>query len=183
MSDEPDISRRAFLTRSGMAVAAAAQGTGARIVTILTDPSDPVAAAAPARWAAKELEEALTAAGCTVQTQSRMGEAAPGSLCIVAAGGSAPLAREALKAAGIAAPDKAEALVLASSKAGGKPVLVACGADARGLAYALLELADRVRHADQPLAALEIRKPIVERPANRIRGINRSFVSDVEDKR
>ncbi len=61
-------------------------------------------------------------------------------------------------------------------------MLLACGSDPRGVAYALLELADRVRHADLPLAALEVSNPIVERPANRIRGINRSFESDVEDK-
>ncbi|MBI4873229.1 MAG: twin-arginine translocation signal domain-containing protein, partial [Acidobacteria bacterium] len=173
MSDELDISRRAFLTRTGAAAALAAPGPGAREVTILADPSDPVAAAAPARWAAKELGEALAGAGCPVQTRARIGDAAPGSFCILAGGG---------KAAGVAAPGAAESLALASSKLDGRAVLAARGADARGLAYALLELADRVRHADRPLAALEVRKPIVERPANRIRGINRSFVSDIEDK-
>jgi hypothetical protein len=173
MSDELDISRRAFLARTGAASALAAPGAGTGEVTILADPSDPVAAAAPARWAAKELAEALTAAGCRVRTGTRIGDAAPGSLCIMAAGG---------KAAGVAAPGAAESLALAPSKLDGRAVVVACGSDARGLAYALLELADRVRHAERPLASLDIRQPIVERPANRIRGINRSFVSDVEDK-
>ena len=158
MSDELDLSRRAFLTGGGVAMAAAAQGTGARIVAILTNPSDAVAAAPPARWAAKELEGALVASGCEVRTHAQPGEAAPGSLCILAAGPASPRAREALQAAGVAAPGAAESLVLASSKAGGRPVLLACGADARGLAYALLELADRVRHAGQPLAALEVPK-------------------------
>ena len=45
MSDQLDVSRRVFLTGGGLAVAAAAQGTGPRIVAILADPSDAVAAA------------------------------------------------------------------------------------------------------------------------------------------
>jgi hypothetical protein len=170
------------LARTGVASAVAAQVAGSKEVSIVSDPSDPVAAAAPARWAAKELQDALVGTGCTVQTRQQIGEAPPGARCIIVAGPRAALAREALQAARAAMPDRAESLVLASSRAGGKPVLLACGRDARGLAYALLELADRVRHADQPLAALEIPKTIVERPANRVRGINRSFVSDVEDK-
>src|SRR5207248_912122 len=63
----------------------------------------------------------------------------------------------------------------------GQAVLLVAGADARGLVYASLELADRVRHAADPLAALDVAAPIVERPANPIRGINRLLVSDVED--
>lgn len=176
------LSRRDFLKRTSVAAAAAGQGAGGGEVVIVADPSDPVASASPARWAARELEGALAAAGCNVQMGQQIGEAPPGARCVVAAGTKAPLAREALKAAGVAAPDRAESLVLASSKAGGKPLLLACGDDARGLAYALLELADRVRHTDQPREALNVPRPVVERPANRIRGINRSFVSDVEDK-
>ncbi|MGH8694609.1 MAG: hypothetical protein ACREVM_10330 [Burkholderiales bacterium] len=59
-------------------------------------------------------------------------------------------------------------------KAGGRPVLLACGSDVRGLVYAVLELAD--------LPALDIRSPMVERPANAVRSVARCFVSEVEDK-
>ena len=52
----------------------------------------------------------------------------------------------------------------------------------RGLVYGLLELADRVTHAEQPLATLRQVDRIVERPANPIRSIARLFSSDVEDK-
>ncbi|MDE2265789.1 MAG: hypothetical protein KGL29_07815, partial [Alphaproteobacteria bacterium] len=60
----------------------------------------------------------------------------------------------------------------------GKPATLACGRDARGLSYALLELADRVRHG----ATLTIAKPIVERPGNPVRSIMRQFTSEVLDK-
>ena len=58
----------------------------------------------------------------------------------------------------------------------------ACGHDPRGLTYALLELADRVRLAADPIAALAVPTPILERPANTVRSITRLFSSDVEDK-
>ncbi|MGA2555920.1 MAG: hypothetical protein ABSG04_06565, partial [Verrucomicrobiota bacterium] len=61
-------------------------------------------------------------------------------------------------------------------------VTLACGSDERGLVYALLELADRVYFAAHPLEMLRTLPPASDRPANRIRSISRSFVSDVEDK-
>ena len=75
-----------------------------------------------------------------------------------------------------------EALALAPGRASGKPVLLACGHDAPGLTYALLDLADRVDNGADPIAALAIRKAVAERPANTIRSLTRLFTSDVEDK-
>jgi hypothetical protein len=48
--------------------------------------------------------------------------------------------------------------------------------------YALLELADRVNFAADPVEDLRHLRTTVESPANRIRSIARAFVSDVEDK-
>src|SRR5439155_3355981 len=75
-----------------------------------------------------------------------------------------------------------EALVLAWGELASRPVLLAGGSDARGLVYALLELADRVAHARTPLAGLDLPHPVSEQPANRIRSVARLFVSEVEDK-
>ncbi len=71
---------------------------------------------------------------------------------------------------------------MASGRVSGRSVLLACGHDPRGLAYALLELADQVRYADRPLEALRLSRPVSERPASPIRSIMRLFASDVEDK-
>ena len=60
-------------------------------------------------------------------------------------------------------------------------MLLACGYDSLGLVYSLLDLADRVRNGAGS-AALQVRKPIAEQPANTIRSVTRLFVSDVEDK-
>src|ERR1051326_3730027 len=64
------------------------------------------------------------------------------------------------------------------SLAAGQDALVASGSDVRGLVYALLEVADRVRYA----GSLKLARPFAEKPANTIRSINRCFESDVEDK-
>ncbi|MBV9897508.1 MAG: hypothetical protein JO020_25400 [Chloroflexi bacterium] len=88
-------------------------------------------------------------------------------------------ARGASAQSGLAMPEAAETLALVPLPDGS---LVAAGRDIRGLVYATLELADRVKTAvGDPLDALRPIAPIVQQPANPIRGIARLFVSDVED--
>src|SRR5262249_40920766 len=106
----------------------------------------------------------------------------PAERCVVASGAPAPLARAILANRAGAAPAGPEALALVEGTANNRPVLLACGVDARGLVHALLELADRVVYADQPLPALNVPRPVSERPANRVRAVARLFASDVEDK-
>src|ERR1035438_9936018 len=78
--------------------------------------------------------------------RERPEDAAPDDFCVVVSGTGSPFAAAALKAAAIAAPDEPESLVLLSTRAAGRLALLACAGDSRGLVYALLELADRVRH-------------------------------------
>ncbi len=111
-----------------------------------------------------------------------MDQAAEGELCVLAAGAASPLAREILEAAGASVPASPESSGLAAGQPEGRRVTLACGHDARGLVYALLELADRVRHSVNPVASLEVPKPVIERPANEVRSLARLFTSDVEDK-
>lgn len=73
-----------------------------------------------------------------------------------------------------------EALGLVPAGRDGAAVL-ATGSDPRGLVYALLELADRVEHGDDPLAALRIDRPVVQRPANAVRSVARCFASEPDD--
>jgi hypothetical protein len=155
---------------------------GAPAVSIVADPGDAIASAGPARWAAEELERALAARGVAVKRFERAAQSPAGDVCIIAAGSDAPIARDVLKRSGVTLENTAEALALVPGKAAGRPVLLACGQDVRGLVYALLELADRVRHGADAQAALAVRKPIAERPANVVRSITRLFCSDVEDK-
>jgi hypothetical protein len=151
------LNRRQFLAHAGIVA-------GAGPASITFDPSDPIASAPPARWAASEVGAALAGR----QLQAR----------IVAAGRTAPAARKVLAKAGISVPDVPEALAIVPARDEKGPYLLACGSDVRGLVFALLEIADGVRHG-QPLS---FEKPVAERPANRVRSITRCFVSEVEDK-
>src|SRR5262249_11716930 len=140
------------------------------------------AASPPARWALEQLQQALTARGAAVLQCERISEAPTGGTCIVAAGGAAPLARDALAASPLPLPGVSQGPVLAPARAGERPVPLACGSDVHGLSYALMELADRVTHTPDPRPALAVERPIVERPANAVRSAMRLFVSEVEDK-
>lgn len=186
-NDASGFSRRRFLQVSALALGGttlgaaevAAGGADPRVI-LVRDPEDPVASAPHVRWAIAELKGALTRAGIAVEETPALGNAGAG-LQIVIAGQVRPAAAAALKAAGAPAL-KAEGLAILPHAAGRPGALVATGSDARGVMYAVLELADRVEYADRPLDALREAPSSVEAPANAIRAIGRPFVSDVEDK-
>jgi hypothetical protein len=175
--DSIGFTRRNFLAGAGSAAALSRDARGAnRDVSVVVNPDDPVAGAAPSRWAAAQLQQSLAARGVAARLRDRIVQAPAGDLCVVAAGAASPVA------AGARIPAIPEALGLLAGKTAGRSILLAAGHDSRGLVYALLELADRVQFSSDPLAALAIPKPMVERPANATRSIARLFCSDVEDK-
>jgi hypothetical protein len=151
-------------------------------LVIVLDPADPIAAATPTRWAVEQLKESLARRQVGTQFVARIAEAAAGLPCLVVSANGSPQAKEILAESRLNLYEAPESLGLVPGKSGGRPVLAACGIDSRGLTYALLELADRVTHAEHPLAAFAQRRPIIERPANKIRSVMRVFASDVEDK-
>lgn len=166
------IKRRNFLGALGGAPIAWSQ-TGAQAgVAIVVDPADPVASVPRVQWAARELQQALANSGISVSRHEHVAQARTGDLCIVASGPRTD----------VPLPRAAECLALVPGQEAGQKIVRACGSDARGAVYALLELADRVRHGTDPMAALAISKPIIEQPANTIRSVQRLFSSDVEDK-
>jgi hypothetical protein len=178
-----NLNRRQFLRAAAGAAAGVTAGVSfatdqTRGVAIIVDPADAVASSAPAQWAAGELERALTENGVSARIYAHAALAPTAHLRIVAAGTASPDAAKALNAAGVKAEAVPEALALCRQE----ETVWACGNDARGLTYALLELADRVRHTDDALAALTILQPVAERPANTVRSITRLFTSDIEDK-
>ena len=184
--------RRQFIRKTGIATAVVAGSgliqfpLGARennpAISIVRDESDPVVKQPPVEWAVQYLQNTLTARGVTVQLRGQIEQVPPGQECIFVAGPGSNPARQALATVGISLPDGPECLALARGKIGTRPVLVAAGSDGRGLMYAVLELADRVRFADDPLAGLKTMKPVSEQPANTIRSVMRAFVSNVQDK-
>ena len=177
----PGLTRRGFLQLSAGSVGALGIKSS-KDVSLVTDPGDAVATSAPVIWAAQELEQALSNHGITLRRCQSVGEAPLADFCILAAAANTPRAATALQKTAIRISPAHESLVLVPSSFEGRPGLLACGSDARGLMYALLELADRVRHAEDPLRTLKIQKPVVEEPFNQVRSIGRLFVSEIEDK-
>jgi hypothetical protein len=151
-------------------------------VSIVLDPEDKIARMQISEWAVKELEKSLIARGIDVFRCSQLSGARSGDLCIAVAGSDSRIARKFLKSGKIAIPEKPEALGLIPVNSAGRQILLTAGYDARGLMYAVLELTDRVLCSSQPLKDLYLSKLVIEKPANVIRGINRLFVSEIEDK-
>jgi hypothetical protein len=191
-----DLNRREFLKRTSLALGGAAAGglasgvaaeaksprSGSKGVSVVCAPGDATASGAPVQWAIEQLEEALTVRGVPARRFERLQEAPAGDQVILVTGRSQEAAHLALPNGPMPVPDAPECLGLIPTKGQGRNALWACGSDPRGLTYALLELADRVTYTQKPMEAFDFSQPVVERPANVIRSVNRSFVSDVEDK-
>ncbi len=96
------------------------------------------------RHGSEKLAAALAAAGWSTQRANAAGP--PRNDFLVLAGSVAAHGRaaRALSATQTALPSTPEALVVRRTTVDGRPALVVCGADDRGLMYALLDLADRV---------------------------------------
>jgi hypothetical protein len=155
----------------------------ARVVKLAYSPSDPVCADASVRWALTALRAALEERGVTVrEVEAPEGPAAPAELTIRACGAAADEAALVARRAGIERPDGPESFAFVRDGDGRAAPIAAIGADSRGLVYALLELRDRVRCADDAMAALAAVKAVRERPRTPIRGVMRLFVSEIEDK-
>jgi hypothetical protein len=60
--------------------------------------------------------------------------------------------------------------------------ILATGSDIRGITYAVLELADRIRSSDLPMLDLLDAPIIIESTPNKVRSIARAFCSEIEDK-
>ena len=160
--------RRGFIRTVGWATASLAQGANARAVAIVADPFDPAVSAPPAKWATEYLRTRLSTR-VPARVVARIGDVRKGGFPIFVCSG---LVRSLMP------PPHPEGLALGPAAIDGTKVLAVAGHDSRGLAFALLEVADFADHG----GSLESLPPISEQPANRIRSVIRPFVSEVEDK-
>ncbi|PYR88406.1 MAG: hypothetical protein DMF84_28390 [Acidobacteria bacterium] len=177
--------RRDFLKSAGvvMGVSAVRRLAGAaEEVSIVIDPADPIASAAPVAWAVDELRRALDRRGSAVTMVPRIDAARAGSRTVVVAAAGSMAAQGIFKAANVTLASAGESLCLVPGAIDGRPALLASGSDVRGVVYAVLELADRAAYADSTVDPLMVPTAIVEQPANTIRSCARCFESDIEDK-
>jgi hypothetical protein len=124
---------------------------------------------ATARYGLSKLSEVLGETGHAV-SETKGGEAP--ELTIVAGLASGNIAARALKSANTPLPRLPESLAIKRMSLQGKPVLVLCGADSRGLMYAALDVADRVRWAAKSSDPLTYVHDTAESPYIAERGIS-----------
>ncbi|HXK03408.1 MAG TPA: hypothetical protein VMS37_13460 [Verrucomicrobiae bacterium] len=164
--------RRRFLKQAGQAAAGgclAGRLTAASTrMAIIADAADKMSSAGPVRWAIGELRRAVEVKGATCAVVTSAAQAEDFQAAVIIGRQEKDLPNEAFR--------------LVPGKQDEKTAVRASASDARGLVYAITELADRVQHGADPAASLRLAVPIQEKPANTVRSIARAFVSDVEDK-
>ena len=132
-SGKKNWSRRHFLQTAGSLAAVAGTDLKAPAailnpaVSLVIDPADPIAGSSQSRWAADELEQSLNARGVKVLRCSRLAQANPTGLCIIAAGSDSPLAASILKSAKINIAATPESLGICHGEIGTRNVLLASG--------------------------------------------------------
>lgn len=130
-----------------------------------------IAASDPVPWAASMLVKELTARGLRVVQAA--GPAAQGQVAIRLV----PSTTAAPAGSGVST----ESFTLSCPGGGESGDILVNATDARGAAYGLLELADRVRYADDAMLELRRTAPSSHAPATPVRGILRALVSDATD--
>jgi hypothetical protein len=153
-----------------------------QVISIIADPSDQVVSSTPCLWALQELKQALTEQGIKVQQFDSLKQAPHSSLCI-AATSNEQLQNALLEKSQAAFSKQPESLELSPFVGDNRHGILAYG-DRRGLMYALLDLADRVRQSERPVVlkhSLE-QQQVIESPCNPVRSIGRIFCSDIQDK-
>ena len=119
--DSSGFTRRNFLAGAGSAAALTRGAKGAtRDVSLVMNPDDPVAGAAPSRWAMAQLQQSLAARGVTARLRDRLAQAPAGDLCVVAAGAASAVAVAVLESAGAGIPPVSEALALLAARTAGR---------------------------------------------------------------
>jgi len=173
MSRKP--SRRTFLKLSAAAASLTAAELAralpnARRIAIVMGDDSALITSAPVQWATQKLREAITPQGIAAKGGFS-------DFTILIAPVSSPLAKVFPNRPSFTQPEST-ALIPGRNKVS----LLATGSDARGISYAVLELAERVRFSDDPIAALLLPAPLIESSPNKVRSVARAFVSEIEDK-
>jgi len=167
--------RRTFLKLSAAAASLSAaefaHAAPTANIAVLTDVT-PLLYSESINWALKQLRGSLTARGISVADSSK-------TLTIIVASATSALAKGFPGVGTIKQPETTGLIPGTHSSA---PAILVTGVDARGLVYGLLELADRGRSSDDPVAALHLAAPLIETTPNKVRSISRGFCSETEDK-
>ncbi|SFL22559.1 hypothetical protein SAMN03159341_104112 [Paenibacillus sp. 1_12] len=147
-------------------------------VAIVHDHQDPFTSHASIMWAVEQLTAALASRQVSAALAKTFNDTPEAAVKIVIVGPDSQLVHSALKATNLSLPAEAESFAVAASSG----VIVVSASDARGLIYAILELADRIQHSSHVIEELLSIESFTDKPANAIRSITRLFSCEPEDK-
>ena len=133
----------------------------------------------PVAFGIARLTGALQARGAELVSMKYWPESFGEDLYLVCGETSSRLVEMLLTENGVSPRQDPEGVLFHRCETGKGPALVVSGTDERGLMYALLELADRVRcHGPEALEQVE---DLEEYPDNRVRGVDRFVMSTRDD--
>ncbi len=170
-------SRRTFLKLSAAAVSLTAAELAhalpnGRHIAIVTDDDSPLISSEPVQWATQKLREAITPQGLAAKGGFH-------DFSILIAPVTSPMAKSFPKLPSITQPETT-ALIPENYK--GATAILVTGRDTRGIVYGILELAERIRMSDDPIATLQLPAPLIETTPNKVRSVARAYLSEIEDK-
>ena len=152
---------------------------------VITGDDEPAVRQNPTQWAVDHLIQVVRTAGAAAERAEPADAVPRGSLRVVLAGAPTlqgdigdPPGVAAAESAGAASPES----FAITRPTGEQGPVVLTASHGRGLAYALLELADRAQHSADPIGAIRSVPPSRNSPATPVRGILRTFACEVEDK-
>ncbi len=151
-------------------------------VVVVIDSNDELLRIRSVERGLNRLQNSLASRSVACRFEESVEAAPPGSEVVIVGGMQSGVVQHASAASNWQPPLGDEAFCLWRVACDGHYPLLLYGADARGLNYALLELADRIEHSPDVAAALSTQPNVNEQPTNRVRSMVRFFVSEVEDK-
>jgi hypothetical protein len=168
--------RRTFLKLSAAAASLTAAEFARAVppikrIAVVTDDESPLVNNDTVRWATQKLRDAIT-------PQSLAPKPGAAEFSILIAPVDSPLAKNFPNRHPLPEPETTALFP------GRNPnlTLLATGSDIRGITYAVLELADRIRNSDLPMLELQLTAPLIETTPNKVRSVARAFCSEIEDK-
>lgn len=151
-------------------------------ISIQHDPESHLTDQASTVWAAEYFAQTLQQKQLSFAVKNEIVEDSNAVLRVLISATGSGLVEERAQQLGLQVPEVPEAFAMFSERSGTGHTLTVAGYDARGLLYALLELADIVKYSADPLRDLAGIQSYVDKPHNPVRSITRLFSSEIEDK-
>lgn len=133
--------------------------------------------AAPVEHSVRLLRAALDSQGLKAQQQEKLRDANGEHVLVIGLCSVSPSVQTLVRQAQVRTPHEAEALLVQNVLWNGRHVVVICGADGRGLMYAVYDITEQIRLASDGHEALARIPDTVESPDVEVRSVTRMLMN------